>query len=391
MQRHFATRCVHAGSHTDVPTEGTSAPIYTSTAYGYLHSGEERLYPRYFNTSNQRRVAEKVAQLEGAPAGILFGSGMAAISTALLSFLAPGDHVLMQKSLYGGTIAFADHDLTALGIEVSYTRGFALSDFEAALQPNTRVLYLESPSNPLCQLVDIEAIGNWARQEGLLSMIDNTFASPVNQNPFLLGIDIVLHSATKYLGGHSDISAGLALGTEAHMEQVLAKARHFGGSCDPHTAALLERSIKTLLLRVRQQSSNASELAEWLAGRPEVSAVHYPGLPQHPHHELARRQMHGFGAMLSFELQEDIDPIAFQQNLGLVASAMSLGGVDTSICSPALTSHRGLSPARRIEEGISDQLLRVSLGIEDIRDLKEDFQQAFQAASSRHVHALARS
>ena len=374
------TACVHAGSHTDVAAEGTTAPIYPATAYGYLHSGDERHYPRYFNTPNQRRVAAKVAALEGAERGVLFGSGMAAISTALLAFVRPGDHVLMQTGLYGGTTSFAEADLRALGIEVSYTAGLSALDFEAGLRQNTRVVYLETPSNPLLNLVDIEAVANLTRARGAISMIDNTFASPINQNPHRLGVDLVVHSATKYLGGHSDICAGVAVGSAAHVEQVLAKARHLGGSCEAQTAALLERSIKTLALRVRQQTANAQAMAEWLLDRDEVVAVYYPGLPSHPQHALARRQMHGFGAMLSFELVTGIDAVAFQQNLRLVASAMSLGGVDTTVCSPYLTSHRTVGPERRAAEGISDQLIRMSLGIEDVRDLREDVATALQAA-----------
>ena len=368
---HTATTCVHAGSHTDVPSEGTAAPIYPATAYGFL-DGDKRPYPRYFNTPNQVRVAQKVAALEGCEEAVLFGSGMAAITTALLAFLRPGDHVLMQTGLYGGTTSFAEADLRGLGIEVSYTRGLSLLDFEEGLRQNTRVVYLETPSNPLLNLVDVEAVAALAHARGAVSMIDNTFASPINQTPHRLGVDLVLHSATKYLGGHSDITAGIACGSAAHVQQVLAKARHFGGSCEAQTAALLERSIKTLHLRVRQQTANAQAMAEWLEAREEVTRVNYPGLRSHPQHQLARRQMHGFGAMLSFELAEGIDAIAFQQNLSLIASAMSLGGVDTTVCSPFLTSHRTVGAERRASEGVSDQLVRMSLGIEDVRDLQDD-------------------
>lgn len=380
MPHHLATRCVHAGSQTDIPTQGTAAPIYPATAYGFL-DGDERTYPRYFNTPNQRRVAEKVANLEGCAQGILFSSGMAAISTALLAFLRPGDHVLMQTGLYGGTTSFAEADLKGFGIEVTYTDGLSVLDFEGGFRQNTRVVYLETPSNPLLNLVDIEAVASLARARGVVSMIDNTFASPINQTPHLLGVDIVLHSATKYLGGHSDITAGIACGRAAHMEQVLAKARHFGGSCEAQTAALLERSIKTLALRVRQQTTNAQAMAEWLDGREEIAKVYYPGLPAHPQHELAQRQMHGFGAMLSFDLATGIDPVAFQQNLRLVASAMSLGGVDTSVSSAYLTSHRTIGAERRAAEGISDQLIRMSMGIEDVRDLQADVAAALVRAA----------
>ena len=381
MPHRLRTLCVHAGSHTDAATESTASPIYPGTAYGFL-DGDTRAYPRYFNTPNQRRVAEKVAALEGCAAGVLFGSGMAAISTALLAFLRPGDHVLMQTGLYGGTTSFAEADLKALGIEVSYTAGLSVLDFEGGLRQNTRVVYLETPSNPLLNLVDVEAVAAVAKTHGAVSMIDNTFASPINQNPHRLGVDIVLHSATKSLGGHSDITAGIACGSAAHVEQVLAKARHFGGSCEAQTAALLERSIKTLALRARQQNENAQAMAEWLASREEVTHVHYPGLASHPQHDLARRQMHGFGSMLSFELAEGIDAVAFQQSFSLIAPVMSLGGVDTTTCSPFLTSHRTVGAARRAKEGISDQLVRMSMGIEDVRDLREDVAAALQAVAA---------
>lgn len=377
---HTFTRCVHAGSHTDVPTEGTAAPVYPATAYGFL-DGDRRPYPRYFNTPNQVRVAEKVAALEACEAGILFGSGMAAISTALMAFLRPGDHVLLQTGLYGGTTSFAEADLRTLGIEVTYTAGLSAVDFEAGFRQNTRIVYLETPSNPLLNIVDVGAVAAVAKTRGAVSMIDNTFASPINQTPHQLGVDIVLHSATKYLGGHSDITAGVACGSAAHVQRVLAKARHFGGSCEAQTAALLERSIKTLALRVRQQNANAQSMAEWLDARDEVTRVYYPGLPTHRSHELARQQMHGFGGMLSFELAEAIDAVAFQEHLRLVASAMSLGGVDTTVCSPYLTSHRTVGAERRTREGISDRLVRMSLGIEAARDLQADVAQALSAVA----------
>ena len=381
MPHRLATACVHAGSHTDVPTEGTAAPVYPATAYGFL-DGDHRSYPRYFNTPNQRRVAEKIAALEGTEAGLLFGSGMAAISTTMLALLRPGDHVLLQSGLYGGTTSHVEHDLRPLGIEVSYTGGLAITDFEAGLRQNTRVVYVETPSNPLLNLVDLEAVPGLARAHSATSVIDNTFASPVNQQPHRLGIDVVIHSATKYLGGHSDVTAGVVAAAAKTLEPILAKARHLGGSCEASTAALLERSMKTLFLRVRQQTANAESMAEWLERREEVARVYYPGLASHADHELARRQMAGFGGMLSFELVEGIDPVAFQRSLGLVASAMSLGGVDTTVCSPFLTSHRTISAERRAAEGISDQLMRMSLGIEDVRDVQGDVAGALAAVTS---------
>lgn len=387
MPHRLATTCVHAGSHTDPQTESTVAPIHTGTSYGYL-DGEHRSYPRYFNTPNPRRVCAKVAALEGTDDAVLFGSGMAAVTTAMLAFLAPGDHVLLQTGLYGGTTSFAEHDLRAFGIEVSYTAGLSVLDFEAGLRANTRVVYLETPSNPRMNLVDVEAVATLARAHGAVSMIDNTFASPINQTPHRLGVDVVLHSATKYLGGHSDITAGVMCGARAHVERVLAKARHLGGSCEAQTAALLERSMKTLALRVHQQNRNAQALAEWLEGRDGVAAVYYPGLASHPQHALAQRQMHGFGGMLSFELAAGIDPVAWQRALRLVPPVMSLGGVETTVCSPYLTSHRAVSATQRAAEGVSDQLIRVSVGIEDVRDVQEDFAGAFDLVETASAKGL---
>ena len=374
--QHLATVCVHGVGVADAPA-ATVGPIYPGTAYRYL-DGDERVYPRYANTPNQARVAAQVAALEGARAGVAFGSGMAAISTALLAFLAPGEHVLMQRGLYGGTVAFAEEDLRALGVEVSYTDGLAVGDFAAGFRQNTRVVYLETPSNPLLNLVDVAAVAALARARGAVSMIDNTFASPINQRPHGLGVDIVLHSATKYLGGHSDILAGVAVGSEAHVREVLAKAHRTGGSLDARAAALLERSLKTLAVRVERQNENALALARWLDARDEVAQANYPGLERHPAHDLARKQMPGgFGGMLSFELAVGLDAVAFQRSLRLAVSAMSLGGVDTTVCSPHLTSHRRMSRERRAAEGISDRLLRVSCGLEAVADVQADFAQAF--------------
>jgi len=375
------TICTHVGEVKDEQFKGAISPLYMSTSYAFEDVDLKR-YPRYFNTPNQEALCRKIAALEHTGAALIFGSGMAAISTALLAFLKAGDHIVLQRTLYGGTYNLVTEEFDKFGIEFSFTDGWTVADFEDKIKENTKVIYIETPSNPLLTITDLAGIEKLSKKHGLVSMIDNTFASPINQNPHLLGIDIVLHSATKYLGGHSDITAGVAVGSTEHIKQVLAKARHLGGSCEAQTAALLERSIKTLALRVRQQNENAQAMAEWLESRQEIGKVYYPGLMSHPQHELAKRQMHGFGGMLSFDLANGIDPVAFQQNLKLIASAMSLGGVDSSVCSAYLTSHRTISAERRAAEGISDQLIRMSMGIEDVRDLQTDLTQAFALRTS---------
>ncbi|OGF63836.1 MAG: cystathionine beta-lyase [Candidatus Fischerbacteria bacterium RBG_13_37_8] len=368
------TQCVHSGRIDDERVHGINTPIYTSTSYQYLDT-DERFYPRYFNTPNQWALANKVCALEGAEAGLIFSSGMAAISTTCLSFLKTGDHVVFQPNLYGGTQHFATGKLNTYGIDYTIAASQRTSDIEAAILPNTRVIYIETPSNPLLAITDIAEVAELCCSRQLISIIDNTFASPVNQNPIRLGIDIVLHSATKYLGGHSDICAGVAVSSKENINHIWELAINLGGSLNAITCYLLERSIKTLALRVAQQNSNAQTLAEFLVEHPQVKCLHYPGLTSHPGHEIAKKQMTGYGGMLSFELKEK-NSIEFQKKLKLIKPSMSLGGVESIICSPAITSHRHLSQEEQKKTGITDELLRLSVGIEDINDLLADLQQA---------------
>ena len=370
-----STACVHSGNYIDPSTRGSVTPIFPGTSYAYLDT-EQKSYPRYFNIPNQKAVIQKVCALESAEEGMLFGSGMAAISTTLLSLLAPGDHVVLQQGLYGGTTQFARTELVKWGVAYTFTEGNRREDFEAVIQDNTRMIFIETPSNPLLTVVDISAIAHLAEERGLLTVIDNTFASPINQNPILLGIDIVLHSATKYLGGHSDICAGVVLGAKEHISQIESAAKSLGGSMNAQTASLLERSIKTLHLRVERQNENAQAIAEFLHSHPEISQVNYPGLPSHPDHGIASQQMRGFGGMLSFELADHLDPVKFQQELRLILPSMSLGSVESTICSPYLTSHAYFGPEIRKQQGISDNLLRLSVGIEDAEDLMADIRAA---------------
>jgi len=367
------TLCVHEGFRSD-ETGGINTPIYTSTSFGYLDT-DERLYPRYFNTPNQKSVIQKVAGLENAADGLLFSSGMAAISAAMLTFLSKGDHCVLQSGLYGGTQHFVSNEFERFGINFTMVENNDKETFAKAIQKNTKVIYIESPSNPLLSIIDLKEIAKLSKLNHCISIIDNTFASPVNQNPIQFGIDIVVHSATKYLGGHSDICAGVVVSSRVLIDQIRQTSLNFGGSMNAIMCYLLERSIKTLAIRVERQNQNAQVMAEFLNSHPRVGRVYYPGLKKHPGHEIACKQMTGFGGMLSFELKEP-DPILFQKKLRLIKPAMSLGGVESIICAPAITSHRLLTKEQREREGIKDSLLRLSVGIEDGHDLISDLEQA---------------
>jgi len=367
------TKAVHSGTQFDEKTQGANSPIYTSTAIGYLDS--DVTYPRYFNTKNQLAVASKIAALENAETGLVFSSGMAAITSTLFTFLKVGDHIIFQKGLYGGTFNWVISELKKFGVEFTIAKGNSAADFEKALQKNTKVVYIETPSNPLLKITDIEAAAKFAKANNLISAIDNTFASPVNQNPIDFGIDLVLHSATKYLGGHSDICAGAAVGQKHLISRIKSTALNFGGSLDAQTCYLLERSIKTIFVRVNQQNKNAMEIAGYLSDHPKISKVFYPGLSSSDGYEIARKQMSGFGGMLSFELKTG-DIITFQRNLQLIKPTVSLGGVDSSISAPILTSHRHVPEKEREEDGITDRILRLSVGIENVKDLIADLEKA---------------
>lgn len=370
----FRTACVHAGTIKDKKTLGVNSPIYTSTSYAYLDA-EEAIYPRYYNIPNSEALGEKIAALERSEKGLIFSSGMAAITSSLLAFLQKGDHAIFQTGLYGGTFNFVTAELERFGIEYDIANDNEPATFESLVRDNTKVLYIETPSNPLLKITDIRAAAALAKEHGLVSMIDNTFASPANQVPHTLGIDIVIHSATKYLGGHSDLCAGAVACNEDHFHKIRSMARSLGGSLNAQDVYLLERSIKTLALRVGQQNSNALELARRMAKHKGVSKVFYPGLADHPGHETASSQMEGFGGMLSFELTGS-DPVEFQRSLELIRPSVSLGGLDTIICSPSMTSHRHLSEEEMEREGISVNLLRLSVGIEDVDELWEDLVRA---------------
>ncbi|MFC7357541.1 trans-sulfuration enzyme family protein [Jejudonia soesokkakensis] len=375
------TICTHVGEVKDEQFQGAISPLYMSSSYQYDGVDVKR-YPRYFNTPNQEALGKKIAMLEKKEAGMIFGSGMAATSTTILAFLQKGDHIVLPKTLYGGTYNFVVEELHKFGIEHSFTKGFSEEDFLSAIQENTKVIFVETPSNPLMLITDLEMISSIARERGIVTMIDNTFASPVNQTPHDFGIDICIHSATKYMGGHSDICAGAVAASQEHMDKIWNIAKNLGGSLSDYTVWLLERSMKTMAIRVKAHNKNAKKMAKWLQKHELVQKVYYPGLKDHPDHDLAKKQMNGFTGMLSFELVAGIDTNAFMKKLKLIKQSMSLAGVESTILSPTHTSHALLSAEERAHQGINDGLLRFSVGIENKEDLIADFKQAFAAIAT---------
>ena len=369
------TQCVHNGTYVDPKTKGLNTPIYTSSSFEYL-GAPENVYPRYFNIPNQKSIIEKLCALENAEDGLVFSSGMAAISTVIFSLLSSGDHIVLQRDIYGGTHHFATAEFDRFGIEYSFAAG-TVEEIERAVRDNTRVIYIETPSNPLLVITDIEAVVQLARSKNILTVIDNTFATPINQNPLDLGLNVVTHSGTKYIGGHSDICCGAALASKELIARIKPSATNFGGSLNAMTCYLIERSLKTLSIRVEKQNMNALLVARHLQTKSQIRKVYYPGLEDHPGFEIARKQMRNFGGMLSFELDiQKIDPRRFLKNLKLITPALSLGGVETIICAPVTTSHQKMTDEERAELGITESLLRLSVGIEDVDDIKADIDQA---------------
>lgn len=371
------TTCVHVGEVKDEQFKGAVSPIYMSTSYAFDNVDVKR-YPRYYNTPNQEMLCKKIAALEKCEDALIFSSGMAAISSTMLAFLQKGDHVIVQQVIYGGTYNFIVSEFDKYGIEYSFTESDKSEDFKVLIKENTKILYIETPSNPLLGITDMKAISKIAKENGMLTMIDNTFASPINQNPADFGIDIMIHSATKYMGGHSDISAGAVAASKEHIEKIWKTAINLGGNLSDQTVWLLERSLKTLNLRVKAQTENAQIMAEYLQNSKDIDSVYYPGLKNHPQYEIAKKQMKGFGAMLSFELKEGIDAMEFQRNLKLIKPSMSLAGLESTTVSPTQTTHALLSEEERLERGIKDGLIRFSVGIEESEDLITDIDQAIK-------------
>ena len=369
------TICTHVGTVKDEQFGSSVSPIYTGTSYEYIDKDIDR-YPRYSSTPNQEFLSKKIAALEGSEDAMIFGSGMAAVSTSLLAFLNSGDHIIFQNDIYGGTRNLVEAQFIRYGIEYSFTEGIDIDHFEKKIKKNTKAIYIETPSNPLLKIIDIKKVANLAKANNLISFIDNTFATPLIQKPHLLGIDIVIQSATKYFGGHSDICAGAIASSTEHKDIIWNLSKNIGGSLSDYTAWLLERSMKTLSVRFYAQQKNAIQLANYLNGCNSIDKLYYPGLSSHPGHSIAKKQMDGFGAVISFELNKKIDPKLFLKSLNMINPSMSFAGVESTMLSPAETSHYLLTPEDRLSQGITDNLIRFSVGIEDVPDVIDDFEQA---------------
>jgi len=373
------TLAVHGGERRPGPDGSVVFPIYQGTVYTYDDgaSYHDIKYIRLNTTPSQKYLHDKIAALEGAEAAVATSSGMAAITTALHTLLKAGDHIIAGDTLYGGTHTFLTEHAPTFGWQVTFVDPGNPETFKPALKPNTKVMLVESITNPLMRVARHKEVVAFAKQAGLTTIIDNTFASPVNFRPLALGYDLAFHSATKYLNGHSDLVAGCLVGSKALIERVRETLNHYGGTLDPHAGFLLARGMKTLALRVRAQGANALALAKSLSAHPKVAGVNYPGLETHPDQKHARELLSGFGGMLSIRLKGGV-PAAEKlvASLRIPTYAPSLGGVETLIVRPSLTSHAGMKREERLACGITDDLLRISCGIEAQEDLVEDFRQA---------------
>jgi cystathionine beta-lyase/cystathionine gamma-synthase len=382
--KHLETNVVRAGSPSPRIGGAVVMPIFQSAMFEYAGetSYHDLKYIRLNNTPTHAALHTKLAAMEHGEAALAAASGMAAISTTLLTVLAPGDHLLAQDCLYGGTLDLLNTELAALGVETTFIDADAPASWPALVRPTTRAIYVESLTNPLLQIADLEAVVQFARDHRLVSLIDNTFATPVNFQPIEHGFDLVLHSATKYLNGHSDIVAGGVIGSRHWIERITHRLNHLGGSLDPHAAFLLDRGLKTLVVRMRHQNASAQRIAERLERHPAVTRVNYAGLTCHPRHERARRLFKGFSGMLSFEVTGGADAAdRFMARTTLPIIAPSLGGAETLLTRPALTSHAGMDPERRRAAGISDGLIRMSVGLESSDEIVDDLLQALDAAT----------
>jgi cystathionine beta-lyase/cystathionine gamma-synthase len=377
--RRIETKLIHAGEPEPRLAGAVVTPIFQTAMFETAgeSSYHEVRYIRLNNSPNHLVLHRKLAALENAEAALVAGSGMAAISTALLALLEAGDHLLAQDCLYGGTHDLLTHDLPKLGLSCDFVNNDDPDSWKRKLRPNTKAIYVESLSNPMLQVPDLEAVVAFAREHGLVSLIDNTFTSPINFRPIEHGFNVSLHSATKYLNGHSDIVAGACIGGAGVIEKITHKLNHLGGTLDPHAAFLLHRGIKTLALRVAHQNRSALEIARHLEAHPAIARVNYPGLESHPRHQRARELFDGFGGMMSFEVKGGTDAAEkFMRLTRIPTIAPSLGGVETLLTRPAATSHSGMSKGDREQVGVTDSLIRMSVGIEATEELIEDFDQA---------------
>ncbi len=375
------TKLIHAGEPEPRIEGAVCIPIFQTAMYETEGGSNyhDIQYIRLNNTPNHKALHTKLAALENAEAALVTASGMAAITTSLLTLLSAGDHLLIQDSLYGGTHDFINSHFSAFGLSFDFIDGQNPESWKDKIRQNTKAIYVETLSNPLLQMTHLKAITVFAKEHGLVSLIDNTFASPINFRPSEMGFDLSLHSCTKYLNGHSDIVGGAVIGGADLIEKITHKLNHLGGTMDPHVCFLLHRGLKTLALRVRHQNKSAQKIAEFLEDHPAVKMVNYPGLQSYPHHGWAKNWLDGFGGMLCFEIEGGTDRAKqFMDNTQIPLIAPSLGGIETLLTRPAATSHSGMSPEDRASIGISDSLIRVSVGIESTEDIIADFKQALE-------------
>jgi cystathionine gamma-synthase len=390
MEKHgFSTRAVHAGEPREKAGNAVTTPIFQTATYvfrdtheliEYMEGNIEREeYGRYGNPT-QRVVERKLAALDGGEAALLFSTGMCAITTTLLAMLGKGSHLVLTEDGYRRTRQFCRTLLRRLGIEYTFVETGNYAALEAAIRPTTRLIFSESPTNPHLRVMDLEKLVDIGRKQHVKIAIDSTFATPYNQRPLDFGIDLAIHSATKYLGGHNDLLAGVVVGSRDMVSAIRDMQAMLGGIVDPHTAYLLLRGVKSLGLRIRKQNENGMAVARFLEGHPRIRRVYYPGLSSHPDYKVACEQMKGFGGVVSFEIDGDLQTTsAFVDHLRIPYIAPSLGGVETLIEQPALMSYYEMSSEERAAIGISDQLIRLSLGVEDAEDLIADLDQALAA------------
>jgi len=376
----LSTTAIHGGATRPDPGTGVASPLVQSVNFAQeVGTSEGLLYTRYGNTPNAVRIQKRLAALEGAESALVLSSGMGATACAMLALLRSGDHLVTSAWIYGGTRKLFTEDLIGMGIEVTMVNPMEPRGWRKALRKNTRVIFLESPVNPTCRVIELSSLQNLAHNEGIALVVDSTFASPVNFRPLEHGVDVVIHSATKYLNGHHDILAGVVCGSEPFIDEVRRKMTVWGQAPDPFACWLLERGLKTIDVRVKRQNENAMRIAEWCSKRPEIAKVHYPGLTSHPDHKIAKALFDGFGGMLALELKGGgAAAVKFVKKLQIFAYAASLGGVDSLVIEPRYSSHEHMSPEEREMIGIPDGFLRISVGIENAEDLIADIEQALQ-------------
>ncbi|HLQ40898.1 MAG TPA: PLP-dependent aspartate aminotransferase family protein [Tetragenococcus sp.] len=373
----FETKLIHGGISEDPVTGASSVPIYMGSTFRQKKLGQSQYeYSRSGNPTREA-VEKLIAELEGGVQGFAFASGSAAIHT-VFSLFSKGDHFVVGNDVYGGTFRLIDSVLKSLGLDFTVVDTRDLNAVERAITPATKAIYLETPTNPLLHVTDIQAVARIAQDHRLLSIIDNTFCSPYLQKPLELGVDIVIHSASKYLGGHSDLIAGLVIVKEEELAQQVAYLQNAIGSIlAPQESWLLQRGIKTLALRMRAHLQNAEIVFNYLKKHPLVEKTYYPGDPENPAYEIAKKQMNGFGAMISFELQEGLSAQTFVENLKVITLAESLGALESLVELPALMTHGSIPRDVRLQIGIKDELIRLSVGVEDAQDLINDLEQSF--------------